>query len=121
MPSALTVGSSMGTNTNSSTDTSRKQPSTRKITLTNSRNCRLDSCRASTQFAMDCGTPSAVNAKLSMKEPARIMVITALPRVDSITTPQKVFQVSARYTTPARMSAWNAATAAASVGVNAPE
>ena len=36
-----------------------------------------------------------------MKEPARISVITALPRVDSITTPQKLRQVSARYTTPA--------------------
>jgi hypothetical protein len=31
-----------------------------------------------------------------MKDPARMMVMTALPRVDSITTPQKLRQVNAR-------------------------
>ena len=44
------------------------------------------------------------------------MVMTALPRADSITTPQKLRQVSALNTTAARISACKAATAAASVG-----
>ena len=55
-----------------------------------------------------------------MNEPASTMVITALARVDSSSTPYSAFQLSARYTMPARMSAWQAATAAASVGVKMP-
>ena len=56
-----------------------------------------------------------------MNEPARMMVMTALARVDSITTPQKLLQLSARNTTAASTSACSAATAAASVGVKMPE
>jgi hypothetical protein len=56
-----------------------------------------------------------------MKDPARIMVMTALARVDSSTTPQKLRQIQCTETTVASNSAWTAATAAASVGVKAPE
>ena len=55
-----------------------------------------------------------------MKEPARIRVITALLRVDSNTTLANARQLRARYTTAASSKACKAATAAASVGVNAP-
>jgi len=49
------------------------------------------------------------------------MVMTALPRADSSTTPQKLRQVNALNTTAARISECKAATAAASVGVKMPE
>jgi len=62
MPSTLTAGSSIGTNTSSSTDTSRKQPRTRNITLTSSRNCTGVKSIVSTHCAIACGTPSAVKA-----------------------------------------------------------
>ena len=47
--------------------------------------------------------------------------MTALDRVDSSTTPQNAFQLKARNTKAANTSACKAATAAASVGVKAPE
>ncbi len=50
-----------------------------------------------------------------------MMVMTALARVDSSTTPQNERQLRARKTKAARISACSAATAAASVGVKAPE
>ena len=50
-----------------------------------------------------------------------MMVITALARADSSTTPQKLLQLNALNTQADSTSACRAATAAASVGVKAPE
>ena len=62
MPSSLAAGSSIGTNTSSITETSRKQPSTRNTTLTSSRNCSCERSMESTHSASACGTPSEVKA-----------------------------------------------------------
>ncbi|MNU04015.1 hypothetical protein D3C72_2482600 [compost metagenome] len=61
-PTALTAGSSMGTNTSSMTAVSRKQPRTRNTTLTISKKATWLSDWPATHCASACGTPSAVKA-----------------------------------------------------------